>query len=128
MLDRIADLTWRRPKLVLTLVGVLTLLAGGFAHDVEKHLKAAGFTDSASESERATEATTDALGYDANPALVLIVRDPDGAELDTASPALRREVARLSAEVAAVEHVGRVVDPLRDRRAAARSIARERDR
>ena len=90
MLDRIADLTWRRPKLVLTLVGVLTLLAGGFAHDVEKHLKAAGFTDSASESERATEATTDALGYDANPALVLIVRDPDGAELDTASPALRR--------------------------------------
>ena len=125
MLDRIADLTWRRPKLVLTLVGVLTLLAGGFAHDVEKHLKAAGFTDSASESERATEATTDALGYDANPALVLIVRDPDGAELDTASPALRREVARLSAEVAAVEHVGRVVDPLRDRRAAARSIARD---
>jgi RND superfamily putative drug exporter len=37
--------------------------------------------------------------------------------------AVRREVERLSREVAAVEHVGRVVNPLRDRRAGAGLIA-----
>jgi uncharacterized membrane protein YdfJ with MMPL/SSD domain len=125
MLARIADLTWTRPKLVLALVGAFAVLAVAVGHDVEKHLKAAGFTDSASESERATVTLRDALGYDANPGLVLVVRDPDGGKLDTRSPAVRSEVARLSREVAKVEHVGHVVDPLTDRRAGARLLARD---
>jgi uncharacterized membrane protein YdfJ with MMPL/SSD domain len=112
MLARIADLTWTRPKLVLTLVGAFALLAVAVGHDVEKHLKAAGFTDSASESEVATETLRDALGYDANPGIVLIVRNPDGGKLDVTDPAVRSEVARLSGQVAKVEHVGRVIDPL----------------
>jgi uncharacterized membrane protein YdfJ with MMPL/SSD domain len=112
MLSRIADLTWNRPKLVLSLVGVFAVLAIAFGHDVEKHLKAAGFTDSASESEQATETLRGALGYDPNAALFLVVRNPDGGRIDTASPAVRREVARLSEEIRGVEHVGRVVDPL----------------
>ncbi len=112
MLARIADLTWNRPKLVLSLVGVFAVLAIAFGHDVEKHLKAAGFTDSASESEQAADTLRDALGYDPNAALFLVVRAPDGGKLDTASPMVRREVARLSDEVRGVEHVGRVVDPL----------------
>jgi uncharacterized membrane protein YdfJ with MMPL/SSD domain len=112
MLARIADLTWNRPKLVLALVGAFAVLSVAVGRDVDKHLKAAGFTDSASESERATETLRGALGYDPNAALFLVVRDPDGGELDVASPALRREVARLAGEIAKVEHVGRVVDPL----------------
>lgn len=123
MLARIADLTWTRPKLVLALVGAFAVLAVAVGHDVERHLKAAGFTDSASESERAAEALREALGYDANPGLVLVVRTPDGGKLDVRSPAVRREVARLSGEVAKVEHVGHVIDPLSDRRAGARLIA-----
>jgi RND superfamily putative drug exporter len=123
MLSRIADLTWTRPKLVLALVGAFAVLAIAFGRDVEHHLKAAGFTDSASESEQATETLRDALGYDPNAALFLVVRDPDGGKLDAASPVVRREVARLSREVARVEHVGRVIDPLRDRRAGARLVA-----
>jgi RND superfamily putative drug exporter len=125
MLDRIANLTWKRPKLVLALVGLSTLFAGGFAHDVEDHLKAAGFTDSASESERASALLTDGLGYDANPGLVLVVRDPDGGKLDPRDPALRRDVARLSADLAEVEHVGRVVNPLREPRAGRGLAARD---
>jgi RND superfamily putative drug exporter len=125
MLARIADLTWNRPKLVLALVGAFAVLAIAFGHDVEKHLKAAGFTDSASESEQATETLREALGYDPNAALFLLVRDPGGGQLEASSPAVRGEVARLSREVAAVEHVGRVVDPLRDRRAGARLAARD---
>lgn len=121
--DRIADLTWKRPKLVLALVAVFALVAVALGGNVEKHLKAAGFTDPSSESEVATNRLTEALGYDANPGIVLVVRAPDGGKLDTTSPAVRRQVGRLSDEVARAEHVGRVVDPLRDRRAGAELIA-----
>jgi RND superfamily putative drug exporter len=127
MLGWIADLTWKRPKVVLAAVGAFAVLAVGIGHDVEEHLKAAGFTDSASESERATETLRDALGYDANPGLVLVVTAPGGGRLDVESPAVRREVDRLSRQVAEVENVGRVVNPLRarDRRAGAGLIARD---
>jgi uncharacterized membrane protein YdfJ with MMPL/SSD domain len=124
-MNRIADLTWKRPKLVLALVGLFTLLAVAVGHDVEKHLKAAGFTDSASESERATGLLTDALGFDPNPAIVLVVRAPGGGPLDVDSPAVRREVNRLSREIAQVKDVGEVTNPLRDRRAGAALIARD---
>jgi RND superfamily putative drug exporter len=122
---RVADLTWKHPKLILALVGAFAVLSVAIGKDVEHHLQAAGFTDSASESEKATSAVVDAAGYDPNPGLVLVVRGPEGAPLDTADPAVRREVGRLSREVEGVEHVGRVVDPLRDRRAAAQLIARD---
>jgi RND superfamily putative drug exporter len=121
--NRIADLTWNRPKLVLAAVAAFAALAIAFGHDVEHHLKAAGFTDPASESERATDLLTGALGYDANPGIVLLVRAPDGGRLALRSPAVRREVDRLSGEVAKAEYVGRVVNPLRDRRAGAELIA-----
>jgi uncharacterized membrane protein YdfJ with MMPL/SSD domain len=122
-MNRIADLTWKHPKLVLSVVGVFALLAVAFGHDVEHHLKAAGFTDPSSESEQATNLLTGALGYDANPGIVLSVRAPGGGKLDTASPVVRREVGRLSAEVAQAEYVGRVVDPLHDPHANPELIA-----
>ena len=122
-MNRIADLTWTRPKLVLAVVGVFALLAVAFGRDVEHHLKAAGFTDSSSESERAKSLLTGALGYDPNPGIVLVVRAPGGGPLDLHSPVVRHEVGRLSEEVAKAEHVGRVVNPLRDRRAGAELIA-----
>jgi len=123
-MTRIADLTWKHPKLVLAAVGVLTLLAAVIGRDVEQHLKAAGFTDSASESERAGALLRDSLGYDPNPAMVVVVRSPGGGKLDLESAAVRREVDRLSREIAEVEYVGRVANPLRDERAAATLIAR----
>jgi uncharacterized membrane protein YdfJ with MMPL/SSD domain len=123
--NRIANLTWRRPKLVLALVGLFALVSVGIGHNVEQHLKAAGFTDPGSESEQATNVLRDSLGYDPNPAIVLVVRSPDGGPLNARDPALRRDVGRLSAEVAEVEYVGRVVNPLRDRRAGAELIAKD---
>jgi putative drug exporter of the RND superfamily len=124
-MTRIADLTWKRPKLVLAAVALFVLLAGAFGSGVEKHLKAAGFTDSGSESEQATRLLRDSLGYDPNPAIVLVVRNPEGGKLDLNASSLRREVDRLSNGMAKVEHVGRVVNPLRDRRAGARLIAQD---
>ena len=124
-MTRIADLTWKHPKLVLAAVALFTLVSATVGRDVEQHLKAAGFTDSASESERAGAVLRDSLGYDPNPALVVVVRDPDGGKLDLSSPAVRQEVNRLSRGLAQVEYVGRVANPLRDRRAAATLIARD---
>jgi len=124
-MTRIADLTWRHPKRVLAAVAAFAVLAVAVGHDVEHHLKAAGFADSASESERATVLLRDSLGYNPNPAIVLVVRNPGGGSLDLNSPALRREADRLSRGMARVEYIGRVVDPLRDRRAGAELIARD---
>src|SRR5918992_3091519 len=125
MLDRVAALTWTRPKLVLAVVAAIALIAGAVGRDVEKHLKAAGFTDSASESERATKLLRDSVGYDPNPGIVLLVRARDGGRLDLRSPAVRREVGRVSDGLARAKHVGRVVNPLEDRREGAELIARD---
>jgi uncharacterized membrane protein YdfJ with MMPL/SSD domain len=124
-MNRVASLTWRHPKLVLGLVGAFALLAVAIGHNVEQHLKAAGFTDPSSESEQATSVLRDSLGYDPNPAIVLVVRSPDGGPLNPRDLSLRRDVGQLSAEVAEVEYVGRVVNPLRDRRAGAELIAKD---
>jgi uncharacterized membrane protein YdfJ with MMPL/SSD domain len=115
---RIADLTWKHPKRVLAAVAAFAVLAVAIGHNVEHHLKAAGFTDSSSESERATALLDRALGYNPNPAILLVVRAPGGGRLDLRSPSVRREVGRLSRGMAKVEYVGRVVNPLHDPRAA----------
>jgi uncharacterized membrane protein YdfJ with MMPL/SSD domain len=112
VLDRISSLTWRRPKLVLALVAVAAVVAAAAGRGVEEHLKPAGFTDSASESERATALLREELGYDPNPGIVLLVRDRGGGRLDVESPAVRREVGRISDALASAKHVGRVVNPL----------------
>ncbi|MEA2123371.1 MAG: hypothetical protein QOI80_153, partial [Solirubrobacteraceae bacterium] len=103
MLGRIADLTWTRPKRVLALVGAFAAVAGFFGHDVEHHLLAAGFTDSASESERATALLQRTLGYDANPGIVLVVRG--------AKPG-QREVRSLTAALRDTRYVGHVDPPV----------------
>lgn len=127
MLDLVARLTWRRPKLVLALAGVFVVVAGGLGYDVERHLKAAGFTDSASQSERATALLHRELGYEASPGIVVLVRERGGGRLDVADPAVRREVDRVAAALAQTRYVGRVVNPLRDRRAGRALIERDGD-
>jgi putative drug exporter of the RND superfamily len=122
---RVADLTWKHPRIVLAAVGAFALVAVAVGRDVEHHLQAAGFTDSASESEKAKSALSGALGYDPNPAIFLVVRPPGGGRLDLADPAVRGEVDRLAARAGRVEYVGKVVNPLRERRAAPTLIAKD---
>lgn len=112
MLAKVADLTWTRPKLVLALVALAAALAGVVGHDVEHHLKAAGFTDPASESEQASRTLQRSLGYDANPGIVLLVRPRDGGRLDLMRSDVRAEVVRLAGALRAVHGIGRVDDPI----------------
>jgi RND superfamily putative drug exporter len=128
MTRAIADFTWRRPKLVLALIGVFVVVAGILSRGLEDHLKAAGFTDPASESEQSTELLRDGLGYDANPELVVLVRDEDDKRIDITAPAVRREVHKLADQLGSVDFVGKAVDPLRPLERAADKIRRAQRR
>jgi uncharacterized membrane protein YdfJ with MMPL/SSD domain len=108
MLERIGDLTWHHPRKVLAAAFLFAAVAAFFGHDVEHHLKAAGFTDPASESERAGETLSEALGFSAEPGLVVLVRDPEGGPLDTDDPAVGAEVDRLADELSGAAYVGKV--------------------
>ncbi|HET8863317.1 MAG TPA: MMPL family transporter, partial [Solirubrobacterales bacterium] len=112
-MTRIADLTWKHPKLVLAAVGVFTLLAFALSKDVQQHLKAAGFNDPHGESAKAQDLLIEKTGSDAMPGIVVRVTPPAGeTRLPLRSPALRKETKRLTAELLALEGVARVEDPL----------------
>jgi RND superfamily putative drug exporter len=110
---RIADLTWKHPKLVLAAVGVFTILAFGLSKNVEQHLKAAGFSDPASESAKAQALLIEKSGSESQPAIIVRVRPAAGqGRLSLHSPSLRREARRLTAELRSVDGVSRAEDPL----------------
>lgn len=124
LFDRIAYLTWRHPKKVLGAIAAFMVLAGAVGGKVEEHLKAAGFSDPDSESERAVELLRDELGYDPEPGIVARISGPGGGELDVTAPAVRAEVARLADRLSEAQFVSRVVNPLEGvppRREAARA-------
>src|SRR3954451_2486699 len=112
MIDRIAELTWGRPKLVLALVGIFVAVAAVVGHGVESHLMPAGFTDSASQSEQGRALLRSKLGYDADAGIVAVVRPPNGGALELTDPAVQREVARLTAKLRGIQYVGKAVNPL----------------
>jgi uncharacterized membrane protein YdfJ with MMPL/SSD domain len=114
MIDLLARLSWRHPRKVLVAALLFAATAGFFGHDVEHHLKAAGFTDPDSESERAGQVLADALGYGAEPGLVVLIRARDGGLLDLEDPEIRAEVARLADALRGAEYVGQVTNPLEE--------------
>ena len=114
MLDLVGRLSWRHPRAILAGAFLFAAVAGFFGHDVEHHLKAAGFTDPDSESERAGEVLADALGYGAEPGLVVLVRARDGGMLDVSDPSIQAEVDRLAEALRGSAYVGQVTNPLQD--------------
>jgi uncharacterized membrane protein YdfJ with MMPL/SSD domain len=114
MLDLIGRVSWRHPGKILLAAFLFAAVAGFFGHDVEHHLKAAGFTDPDSESEQAGDVLADALGYGAEPGLVVLIRAKGGGILDTDDPAIRAEVDRLADELRGSAYVGQVTNPLEE--------------
>jgi uncharacterized membrane protein YdfJ with MMPL/SSD domain len=110
---RIADLTWKHPKLVLAAVAAFTLFAFAFSKDVQQHLKASGFSDPTTESARAQKLLIEKTGSDSMPGIVVRVTPPTGeGSLPLRSPALHRETKLLTKELLALRGVTRVEDPL----------------
>jgi uncharacterized membrane protein YdfJ with MMPL/SSD domain len=121
----IADLTWKHPKKVLAAVGVFTILAFVLSSHVEQHLKAAGFSDPATESAQAQDLLIEKSGSDGMPGLVVRVKPPAGkARLQLHSPPLRREARRLTAALRSIDGVTRVENPFRG--GSPQLIARDR--
>jgi len=114
MLERISSLTWHHPRMILAGALLFAAVAGFFGHDVEHHLKAAGFTDPSSESEQAGDVLANALGYSAQPGLVVLLRSPDGGSIDTTDPSVIAEVGRLADQLRGSAYVGNVTNPLVD--------------
>jgi uncharacterized membrane protein YdfJ with MMPL/SSD domain len=112
-LTRIADLTWKHPKKVLVAVGVFTILAFALSSNVEHYLKAAGFSDPASESSRSEKLLIEKTGSGSQPGIVVRVMPKDvQAALPLRSAGLRRETARLDTALRSLRRVSRVEDPL----------------
>ena len=65
---------------------LFAVLAIAIGHNVEQHLKAAGFTDPASESERATDLLATRSATTRTRRSSLVVRNPGGGKLDTERP------------------------------------------
>jgi RND superfamily putative drug exporter len=113
MFARIADLTWRHPKAVLIAIGLFTVTAFAVGGGVEKRLKAAGFSDPASDSKRAQTLLIERAGHAAEPWIVVLVEPKSGTgQLPLGSPRLRREVGALAARLRSIEGVGHVDNPL----------------
>lgn len=112
-MSRIADLTWKHPKLVLTAVGIFTILAFALSKDVQQQLKASGFSDPATESAHAQRLLIEKTGSDAMPGIVVRVTPAaGGSRLPLRSAALRSETKRIAASLLALDGVARVEDPL----------------
>src|SRR5262245_19068608 len=109
---RIADLTWKHPKLVLAAVGVFTILAFAFSKDVEQHLKAAGFSDPATQSQQQQNLLIEKTGSESIPAIVVRVTPPPGqTHLALRSPVLRAETRRIARELRSLDNASRVENP-----------------
>lgn len=114
MFGRIADLTWKHPKVVLAAAALFTLVAFALSNHVERHLKAAGFSDPATDSKRAQELMIEKAGADSVPGLVLRVEArANGGRLPLRSAVLHSEARRLAAAMRSLDGVARVDNPLR---------------
>ncbi|WP_439678930.1 MMPL family transporter [Embleya sp. MST-111070] len=105
MFERIAELTVRRPKLVLVVAGLLVVLMGVLgAGAFGKLLSGGGFDDSASESTRAKQVIDKKFGGETN--LVLLVRAPDGG---VDGPAARQGGQSLVTDLKKEKHLDNVI-------------------
>ena len=97
---------------MLVAIVAFAALAGWLGHDVEHHLKAAGFTDPGSQSEQADRIVGKALGHSGTIGEVILVRGPGGQALDVTNQSVQTEVARIAAAISKAAYVGRVINPL----------------
>jgi len=119
-----ADLTWRRPKLVLAVVGAFAVIAVAFGHQRRAAPEGRWVHRQRLESERATALLRRSVGYDVNPG---IAAHPGagGGKLDLANQSIRSQVDRLSTALAQTKYVGHVVNPVRDQRGGQALIGRD---
>ncbi len=110
-------MTYRRPRLVLAAMAAFVVASLVLGHGVAERLAPAGFTDPAAEASQASKRASDALGYDAEPAIVILARGDVTAARD--------EIQRIAGRLERNSEVAKVITPF-DRDGGARLLARDR--
>ncbi len=110
LLDRLAALALSRARPVAAGVLLLTVVMGIYGAGAFHALKIPQFTRAGEESTRTANAVSRALGHNAEPDLLILVRAGD-AQGGVTTPAAQQEIERLARVARGVDGVGLVVPP-----------------
>src|SRR5215213_7553129 len=105
-LARLGDAAARRAKAILVAAGLFVVLSIGVGHDVFSALKAPGFDDPESPSQRAAATLQRAAGFDVDPGFVVLARSSDPIP---SAPRAQAEIRRLADRMARDPQVARVL-------------------
>src|SRR5215218_8533426 len=105
-LARLGDAAARRAKAILVLAALFVVLSIGVGHDVFSALKAPGFDDPESPSQRAAATLQRAAGFDVDPGFVVLARSSASIRSE---PRARAEIRRLADRMARDPQVARVL-------------------
>src|SRR5215213_3971150 len=92
-LARLGDGVARRAKAILVVAALFVVLSIGVGHDVFSALKAPGFDDPQSQSQRAAATLQRAAGFDVDPGFVVLARSSAPIRSE---PRARAEIRRLA--------------------------------
>jgi len=109
MLSKLAQLATNRPKRVLLIAALVSVVSLVVSNGLPDKLAAQGFDNPASESAKAVDAIADATGFDPAERIVVLITAPDGKKIDT--PAGRALVADAAKKLGAIEGVQSVSTP-----------------
>src|SRR5215207_1700590 len=105
-LARLGDGAARRAKAILVVAALFVVLSIGIGHDVFSALKAPGFDDPQSPSQRAAATLHRAAGFDVDPGFVVLARSSDPIP---SAPRAQAEIRRLADRMARDPQVARVL-------------------
>lgn len=126
MLDRLADITSRRPVRVLLIAAVVSIISLVASSGLPAKLATAGFSNENAEAQKALESVASAAGYDPTEDIVALVRAPEGKQIT--SMAGRERVADTVKTLKSLEGVKSVENPLAEGApAAAREAVTAKD-
>lgn len=117
MLQRIARLAVRSPRLILLVAALLTVVTGVFGASIANHLSAGGFQDPGSESAAATRLLSEKFNQ-TDQQLLITVTDPAGA----AGPRARAAGTEIVQTLTGSPHVLSVTSPWTSPPAAAAEL------
>lgn len=106
MLSKLAQISTNRPKRVLLIAAIVSVVSLVVSNGLPEQLAAQGFDNKGAESAKAVDAIASAAGFDPSQQIVVLVTAPDGKKIDTvAGRALVDDAAKTLNDVEGVKSV-----------------------
>ncbi|MGK2878270.1 MAG: MMPL family transporter [Solirubrobacterales bacterium] len=112
MLSKLAQIATNRPRRVLLIAALVSVVSLVLSNGLPDQLAAQGFDNKKAESSKAVDQIAAAAGFDPSQQIVALVTAPDGEQIDT--PAGRALVASTAKKLEAIDGVTAVVTPFAD--------------